>query len=221
MKTAGVINLLCGVAAVGLAVCLAREHRAASELDQANKGLRVQLSQVDALLADNQRLLALIPANSGRAAQSGQGADSASAMSEPAKELIRLRGEAEVLRQENKVIQSVLADTRQARAAAETAARSRTKPQPTQNSGSNPSGSQLEILRAVYGTEKFQTDVTDELRDRTRDGSLKTVASNNLKGDPEFGQTKHLTIEYSYGGATFTNQFTEGALVILPPENAQ
>lgn len=61
-------------------------------------------------------------------------------------------------------------------------------------------------------------DVTDALSERIRGDGLKAVASNNLNGDPEFGQVKHLTVVYQFGGVTRTNEFREGDLVILPSE---
>ena len=61
-------------------------------------------------------------------------------------------------------------------------------------------------------------DVTDELQDRVRGDNLKAVASNNLKGDPEFGQTKHLTIEYNFGGVIMTNEFRENDMIVLPAQ---
>jgi hypothetical protein len=61
-------------------------------------------------------------------------------------------------------------------------------------------------------------DVAAELRERIRGDGLKAVASNNIKGDPEFGQVKHLTIEYSFAGVTLTNEFREGDLVVIPGE---
>jgi hypothetical protein len=215
------LTLLCGLAAVGLAAWLLGERRAWSGVDHANKDLRLQLSQMDALLADNRRLLALVP-ESGPSSPPNQGSDSVAAMTEPAKELIRLRGEVEVLREESKAIQTLREDTRQTRAAVETAAQNTSSNRAQrQNSASDSSGSKLQILRAVYGTDNAQLDVTDELQDRIRGDQLKAIASNNIKGDPEFGQVKHLTIEYSYGGVTFTNQFTENAFVQLPPPDTQ
>jgi len=59
-------------------------------------------------------------------------------------------------------------------------------------------------------------DVAAELRERIRGDELKAVASNNIKGDPEFGQVKHLTVVYRLAGVTRTNEFREGDLVILP-----
>jgi hypothetical protein len=211
------LSLLCYVVAVGLVVCLLGERRAWSGINQANEDLRLQLAQMGALLADNQRLLALLPEQSVRVSQSNP-SDSMSALNEPARELLRLRGEAEALRQETKAIAALREDTRQARLVQQTSGKRSGNSGQTENSGTDSNGSQLEILRAVYGSDNVRADVTEELRDRIRGGSLKTIASNSLKGDPEVGQVKNLTIEYRYGGVTLTNQFREGALVVLPPE---
>jgi len=212
------LNLLSGLVAAGLVVCLLGERRAWFGVNQANRDLRLQLSQMDGLLADNQRLLALLPTKSVQSSQSNQESDPVSAMNEPAKELFRLRGEAQALRQESKALEAFREDTRQARLALETVANKSGSPAQTQNSRAGSSGSQLEILRAVYWTDNSQIDVTDDLRDRIRGDSLKTIASNNIKGDPEYGQVKNLTIEYRYAGIALTNHFREGALVVLPPE---
>jgi hypothetical protein len=79
-------------------------------------------------------------------------------------------------------------------------------------------GIQFEIVKAEYGTARTNLDVTDELAERIRGERLKAVASNNLKGDPDFGQVKQLTVIYRFGGVTRTNQFREGALISLPVE---
>ena len=76
----------------------------------------------------------------------------------------------------------------------------------------------MELLAADYGTDRTNLDVAAELRARIRGDSLKVVASNNLKGDPDFGQVKHLTVVYRFGGITVTNDFREGDLVVLPKE---
>src|ERR1035441_1766649 len=78
--------------------------------------------------------------------------------------------------------------------------------------------SQLQILKAEYWTDNARLDVTGELRDRIRGDSLKAIASNNIKGDPEFGQTKRLTVEYRFGGVTMTNEFREGDTIVIPTE---
>ena len=216
------LNLLCGLAAVGLVIWQLGERRAWSEAEHANNDLRLQLSQMDALLADNRRLLALVPVESSLSSTPNQGSDTASAMTDPAKELLLLRGEAEVLREESNAIETLREDTRRTRAAVETDVHNTSSdPAQRQNSATDSSESKLQILRAVYGTANAQVDVTDELQDRIRGDQLKAIASNNIKGDPDFGQVKHLTIEYSYAGVTFTNQFDEGAFVFLPPPDTQ
>ena len=219
------LNLLCALAAAGLVVWLVGERRTWSGVDHANQALRQQLSQLDGLLADNRRLMALVPSESAPSSPSNPGSDTVSTMAEPAKELLRLRGQVEVLREESKAIETLREDTRQTRAALETASQEvhNTGSNPVQrpNSASGSNGSKLQILRAVYGTANAQVDVTAELQDRIRGDSLKAIASNNIKGDPEFGQVKNLTVEYSYGGVTFTNHFTEGAFLELPPPDSQ
>src|SRR5436853_289187 len=77
----------------------------------------------------------------------------------------------------------------------------------------NANGSQLEIIKAEYWTDHTRMDVTEELQDRIRGDSLKAMASNNIKGDPEFGQVKYLTIEYRFGSVTRSKEFREGDVI--------
>lgn len=220
MRTiAAKLNFFCVLVAIGLIVCLFGEHRAWSRVNRTNADLRAQLSQINTLLADNQRLLASFPTRDVRSSQPNQESGAEIVMDERTKELFRLRGEAAALRQESKAIEAVREDARQTRLAREARTdKSGGSAGQTQNSKTESSGSQLEILRAIYWTDNSRVDVTDELRDRVRGDSLKAIASNNLKGDPEQGQVKNLTVVYRYEGVTFTNQFREGALVVLPPE---
>jgi hypothetical protein len=88
-------------------------------------------------------------------------------------------------------------------------------------SATSANGSQLEVLRADYWTEKTNLDVAAELREKIRGDKLKAMASNNLKGDPDFGEVKHLTVVYRFGGVTMTNEFREGDFVVLPKEPEQ
>src|SRR5205823_12078368 len=112
---------------------------------------------------------------------------------EPAKELVRLRGEVEALGQQSKELETLRANAREARAAAET---QNVNPAANRYAVTPANGSQLELLRADYWTDKTNLDVAAELRERIRGDSLKAIASNNLKGDPDFGQVKHLTVVY-------------------------
>ena len=79
-------------------------------------------------------------------------------------------------------------------------------------------GSQFEILEAGYLTDRTNLDVASELRERIRNGSLKAIASNNIKGDPDYGQGKRLKVVYRFGGVTMTNEFREGEVVVLPSQ---
>lgn len=181
--------------------------------------MRQRLSPMDGLIAENQRLSNLVAqANGSPSRPNGQSAELAGT-DERLKELVRLRGEVEGLRQESKELEALRADTRQVRAARENALKAQNAGQAAQSSnGPTSNGSQLEILKADYWTDRTNMDVAAELRERIRGDSLKAVASNNLKGDPEYGQVKHLTVVYRFGGVTRTNEFQEGDLVILPGE---
>jgi hypothetical protein len=74
----------------------------------------------------------------------------------------------------------------------------------------------LEITKAEYGTNKIRLDVTKELRKKIVDNKLETTASNAIKGDPDYGVVKTLTIEYKFNGITITKEFKEGAKVVIP-----
>jgi hypothetical protein len=150
------------------------------------------------------------------------------------KELVRLRGEVEVLRQQSKEIETLREDTRQVRAAQPTGPVTQSAGQAATTSpgATTADGSQFEILRAEYWTENARMDVTGELAARLRTDALnaaatngltatatnafKATASNDLKGDPDLGHTKTLTVVYQVGGVTLTNEFREGQPVILP-----
>lgn len=73
----------------------------------------------------------------------------------------------------------------------------------------------LEIIKAIYGTQKA-FDVTDELRRMIVDNKLETIASNKIKGDPDFRVRKSLIIDYKFKGIKSTKHFTEGQKVIIP-----
>jgi hypothetical protein len=64
-------------------------------------------------------------------------------------------------------------------------------------------------------------DVVAERRERIRGDGLKAIASNNVKGDPDFGTAKHLTVVYRFGNATFTNEIRDGDFVVLAKEPEQ
>jgi len=156
----------------------------------------------------------------------GQRAEAPSGTDKRSKELVRLRGEVEVLRQQSKEIETLREDTRQVRAAQNTGPVAQSAGQAaTMSPGATTAdGSQFEILKAEYWTENARMDVTGELAAKLRNEALnatatnapKTSASNDLKGDPDLGHTKTLTVVYQVGGVTMTNEFREGQPVILP-----
>ena len=111
---------------------------------------------------------------------------------------------------------------REVRTAAETALKTRNVNEAANSqSTTTANGSRFELLRADYWTDNTNLDVAAELRERIRGDSLKAIAGNSLKGDPDFGQVKHLTVVYRFGGVTMTNEFREGDFVVLPKEQEQ
>src|SRR6266496_1054977 len=182
------VTIIWIVAVAGLAVCLALERQASLKLERENNGLRERLSQSDKLVAENQRLSNLLAETNGLPARPNRSADVSLATVEPAKELVRLRGEVEALRQQSKEIETLRANTREVRATAETALKTKNANLANNRGATTDTGSQFELLSADYGTGNTNLDVTAELRERIRGDSLKAIASNNLKGDPDFGQ---------------------------------
>ena len=251
-----ILSIVCTLASVALAVRVAVEHEARVTLDQQDAALREQLSQMDQVIAENQRLSNLVaqadgppsrpneraeaapgtdkraevPAGTDKGAEASSGmdqrAEAPSGTDKRSKELVRLRGEVEVLRQQSKEIETLREDTRQVRAAQNTGPVAQSAGQAaTMSPGATTAdGSQFEILKAEYWTENARMDVTGELAAKLRNEALnatatnapKTSASNDLKGDPDLGHTKTLTVVYQVGGVTMTNEFREGQPVILP-----
>ena len=213
------IAILCVPITTGLAVWLGLDLRASLKLNEENYSQRQQLSQMPLLFAENQRLSNLVAEENGSLSPPNRAAKPSLATDE-SMELVRLRGEVKALQKQNREIEELQADTRETRAAAETALTA-TGVNPAAGSATSANGSGFELLGANYWTATTNLDVTAELRKRIRGDILKAIASNNLKGDPEFGQTKHLTVVYRFGGVTMTNEFREGDVVVLPNELQQ
>lgn len=104
-----VISVLCAGAVVGVAIWLAVGHQARFKLGEENRALRQQLDQMAAFAAENERLSNLV----------AQANRSQSLPGEQLKELLRLRGEVSVLRQQGKELETLRNENRQARAALE------------------------------------------------------------------------------------------------------
>ena len=223
MKETGVIvNIIWGLGAAGLTVWLFTERQACIKLAQESLALRQQLRSTEALIAENRRLSKLLAQAKHFSSRSNVGLAATPRVDGPAEELSRLRAEVDALRQQTNQIETLREDTRQARASLEVNLKAQSAGEVAKpGEGTTPNGSRLEILKAEYWTDNARMDVTDVLRNRIKGDSLKAVASNNIKGDPDFGQVKHLTIQYRFGGITATNEFREGDVIVLPTEQSQ
>ena len=108
MKANSVItSLLCATAAFGLAIWLAVGYQARLRLGDEHKALEQQLDQMAGLVAENERLAKLV----------AQASRSQSLTDDRSRELLRLRGEAGVLRRQTKELETLREENRQARAA--------------------------------------------------------------------------------------------------------
>ncbi len=74
----------------------------------------------------------------------------------------------------------------------------------------------LEIINATYGTNNANVDVTEELRKKVKNNKLQTIASNDIKCDPDYGVEKKLTIEYKINGISITKEYKEHDRISLP-----
>lgn len=78
----------------------------------------------------------------------------------------------------------------------------------------------VEIIKAQYGADDAQQDVTIVLQQHVTDLPLITLASPNynesFSGDPAPGKPKELTIEYRINGEPATASFPENAAIVLP-----
>jgi hypothetical protein len=219
MKASGMVLPICLFLAAGLGFGVWQDSRAVRNLDAANGRLRAQLGRRAELERDGLELSNQLA--QAQARREGGGATSGTnfVADERRDELVRLRKEIETFQQESNELVSLRADTRAAHDAlavvreAQHAAR-----KARQRAAANLSDAPMEVLQASYGTSETNLDVTDALNARVKKGSLKTIAGNQLEGDPSSGKTKQLTVIYRLGQTVVTNQFREGDLVILPPD---
>ena len=212
MKTGTLITIIYSLTLAVMALCLLIEHNACTQIHQENTELLRRLNEATEKLAENQQQSDRTgPATdqvsdvNGAPLAHSAGADG---------EMEQLRGEIAKLLDVHRQAESLREDARQTRVALA----DHKKEDRAARQAANPSVSALQIIKAEYWTDHQRMDVTGELQDRVRGDNLKAVASNNLKGDPEFGQTKHLTIEYNFGGVTRTNEFRENDMIVLPAE---
>lgn len=177
--------------------------------------MRQQLSTIDNLLAENRQLPSTAAQVDKGPARPSELPVTETGSNQQSGELVRLRNEVDALQQQYKELQALRSDSAQARAALNDKGRN-TGWGATEGNATD--GSDFEILSAQYWTANTNMDVAAELHDRVRGNRLRAMASNSIKGDPEFGQVKHLTVVYRIGGVIRTNEFREGDVVILPPE---
>ena len=110
MKTNSVITSgACVAAVIGLAIWLAVEHQARLKLGEEHKALEQQLKQMAGLVAENAQLSNLV----------AQANSAPSLSDDQSRELLRLRGEAGLLRQQSQELETTRKENRQARAALE------------------------------------------------------------------------------------------------------
>ena len=212
MKTRTLLATIYCLAFAAIAVGLVLEHGACAQIHQENTALLRRLNEAIEKLAEKQRLPERTAPATGNLSDAGAPLTTSPASADA--ELLRLRGEIAALLQQHQQTESLREDMRQTLAALE----NRRKEDRAARRAASGVVSQLEIIKAEYWTDHTNMDVTEELQDRIRGDGLRAVASNNLKGDPEFGQTKHLTIQYRFGGVIRTNEFREGQIIVLPAE---
>jgi hypothetical protein len=170
-----------------------------------------------ALAAENQRLSHALAQ-----AQAAQTSDTpTNLVTNPGlQELAQLRSQLNTLLQQSNDVATLHADTHAVRDALEAARQSQRASRMLHRATRDAASSApLEILEASYGTDRTNLDVSAELNDRVQGASLKTIAGNQLAGDPDYGHTKDLIVVYRFGGQILTNQFHEGDMVVLPPES--
>jgi hypothetical protein len=148
MKTSSAtLSIICILAAAGLAIWVVVERQARFKLDQENKALHQQLSPMDEIIAENQRLSNLVAHANGSQSGRSEQLKAPAVPDERAKELLRLRGEVDGLRQQNKEIETLREDTREVRAARENGLKMQNAGQAARsNSGLTSNGSQLEVI---------------------------------------------------------------------------
>lgn len=82
------------------------------------------------------------------------------------------------------------------------------------------SSAKLEIVSAVYGVLSEElpdmVDVTAQLRELVRDGTLSVVGNNSIAGDPAPHVVKQLYVEYTLDGELHTKTKVENELLTIP-----
>jgi len=74
----------------------------------------------------------------------------------------------------------------------------------------------FKIIKAIYGVQDHNKDVTAELVSSMVDNKLDIMATNAIAGDPAPGTPKFLEIEYENDSVRYTRKFNESSQVVLP-----
>jgi hypothetical protein len=192
---------------VGMAIWLVFEYRVLHEQGQEIAALRQQMTE---LVAGNERMTNLVA--QARQLQTQQ-------TGEQVKELVQLRNEMRVLRQQTNDVEALRGEVSQIRTAVEAGGKAQSVGQTSAaNSETAPNTGRLEILEASYWTENKTIDVTEQIRKRIAGDKLEVIAGNDIRGDPENGQVKTLSVLYRFDGVAGTNEVREGGLMLIPPE---
>ena len=75
---------------------------------------------------------------------------------------------------------------------------------------------ELRIIAAKYGAHDTWIDVTEQVREKINGYTLEIRASNLIAGDPLFGVTKTLKLEYVLDGERKTATLREGVTLLIP-----
>jgi TolA-binding protein len=183
------------------------EHQARHEQGQEITALRQQLNQMTEVVVENGGMSNLVTQARQLQIQN----------EDQARDLVQLRYDMRVLRQQTNEIEALRGEVFQVRTGIEGGAKAQNLGQKaTVDKEAGLNSSRLEVLEAYYWTQNKAIDVTKELKKRILDDKLEVIARNDISSDPEFGQVKTLTVIYRFDGVTMTNEVREGELLVLP-----
>src|SRR5262249_52748434 len=149
------------------ALAAAVERKACIRQTQENLALRQELSQMDNLLTGNQQRSAIAGPSDKAPAMQGEPVETDAGPNGQTGELARLRNEVDALQKQYRELETLRADTAQARAALDQKRRTG-----SQGSSGEAQGPEFEILSANYWTANTNMDVAAELQDRVRGNRL-------------------------------------------------
>lgn len=78
------------------------------------------------------------------------------------------------------------------------------------------SAKNLHIISAKFGASNQWIDVTKQIRDQIDDNTLEITVSNDIAGDPSYGGTRTLKLEYTLDGEFKTAAFRKGVTCRIP-----